>query len=212
MRKRKSSSHLQSDLALRRREKPPRRHKIGYLTRTKAGRQAAPGDSARETRERRRRQYRPEDVRILFVGEAPPASGLFFYNENSGLYRAIRATFVKALPGFSEADFLTSFQSLGCYLVDLCGEPVDQMDVGPRKEICAHDESRLTETIRQLRPKLIVSVVRSIKKNVSHACKEANFEGQHVNLPYPGRWERHRIQFEQALTPILRREFGEAKL
>jgi hypothetical protein len=45
-------------------------------------------------RERLRRRYRPDGVRILFVGEAPPASGRFFYQADSGLYRAVRDTFV----------------------------------------------------------------------------------------------------------------------
>ena len=36
---------------------------------------------AEAARERLRRRYRPARVRILFVGEAPPASGRFFYQE-----------------------------------------------------------------------------------------------------------------------------------
>ena len=164
--------------------------------------------STRESRERIRRQYQPANVHILFVGEAPPASGLFFYKQNSGLYRAIRGTFIKALPNLPQGDFLKCFHSLGCYLVDLCGEPVDQLEASQRKEICADGEFRLAATIRQLQPKLIVSVVRSIRKNVDRACAMAQFRGEHLNLPYPGRWIRFRGQFEKELTPILQREFG----
>jgi hypothetical protein len=162
------------------------------------------------SRERVRQQYQPKKVEILFVGEAPPASGLFFYKANSGLYRAIRATFLKALPRVPESDFLNCFQSIGCYLVDLCGEPVDRLPRPSRKEICAGGESRLAETIRQLRPKFIISVVRSIRGNVSRACAMAGFHGEHVNLRYPGRWIRYRKKFEEELIPILQRQFGEA--
>ena len=49
--------------------------------------------SARRQRERLRQQFRPEAVRLLFIGESPPASGRFFYHGDSGLYRAIREVF-----------------------------------------------------------------------------------------------------------------------
>jgi hypothetical protein len=87
------------------------------------------GAPSLESREGLRRQYQPRRVRILFVGEAPPASGRFFYRADSGLYRAIRDTFVTAFPSLrsSNAEFLEAFRAMGCYLVDLCGEPVDRL-------------------------------------------------------------------------------------
>src|SRR6202041_2824409 len=79
-------------------------------------------------RERVRRLYRPDRVRILFVGEAPPASGRFFYRGDSGLYRAVRDTFKIVDPSIHDEDFLAAFQALGCYLIDLCPDPVDRLD------------------------------------------------------------------------------------
>ena len=78
---------------------------------------------AEAARERLRRRYRPARVRILFVGEAPPASGRFFYQADSGLYRAVRQTFLSAFPELKRAEFLESFRKLDCYLVDLCRSP-----------------------------------------------------------------------------------------
>src|ERR1700720_3952865 len=69
------------------------------------------------SRERLRERYRPARVKLLFVGEAPPASGRFFYRADSGLYHAIRSAFVGAFPSVRSADFLDSFQALGCYLL-----------------------------------------------------------------------------------------------
>jgi hypothetical protein len=63
---------------------------------------------------------------MLFVGESP-ASGRFFYRADSGLYRAIRQTFLSAFPDLKDADFLESFRQLDYYLVDLCGSPVDRL-------------------------------------------------------------------------------------
>jgi hypothetical protein len=155
-------------------------------------------------REHLRKRYRPDRVRILFVGEAPPASGRFFYQGDSGLYRAVRDTFVAAFPTLRKVEFLESFRSLGCYLVDLCAGPVNQMNVQARQRVCLGAEARLSRRLRQLRPKIIVTVVRSISGNVRRAEERASWSGLHVELPYPGRWHHHRTDFRRKLLFLLR--------
>ncbi len=159
-------------------------------------------------RERLRRRYRPAHVRMLFVGEAPPASGRFFYQADSGLYRAIRDAFVHANPKMGEGDFLKSFQELGCYLVDVCGKPVDRMARDRRKRACAKGEVRLSRILRQLRPDIVITVVRSIAANVTRSERRAGWKGRHIELPYPGRWHRHRAVFLRTLTSLLRENRG----
>jgi hypothetical protein len=156
------------------------------------------------SRERLSRKYRPSQVRILFVGEAPPASGRFFYQADSGLYRAVRDTFVRAFPDLEDGDFLKSFRNRGCYLVDLCGKPVDHLDPRRRREACANGEAGLSRMIRQLRPGAMVILVRSIVPNVGRAQQNAKWSGPHIELPYPGRWHRHRHEFEKHLVRFLR--------
>jgi hypothetical protein len=158
-------------------------------------------------RERLRQSFRPTKVRILFVGESPPASGRFFYQADSGLYRAIREAFVKAFPNLREADFLKSFQNLGCYLVDLCNRPVDHLQPSARGKLCRASEPHFTKTLRSLRPAIVIVVVRSIARNVQRSEHQANWSGRHVELPYPGRWIRHRTAFIRQLLPILRHSF-----
>jgi hypothetical protein len=163
-------------------------------------------------RERLRKHYRPNRVRVLFVGESPPASGRFFYRQDSGLYRAVRDTFLVAFPVLESKKFLDIFCSSGCYLVDLCGEPVDKMNSGARQAACRAGELRLARTIRILRPKIIVTVVRSIRANVLQAQSQARWRGLHLELPYPGRWHRHRIEFRRRLVPLLRENLGDPHL
>lgn len=158
-------------------------------------------------RERLRRSYRPVRVRVLFVGEAPPASGRFFYSANSGLYRAIRAAFVAAFPHNYDEDFLRRFQSLGCYLVDLCGRPVDRLQEKVRRSVCVAGETRLTKRLKQLHPEIVVVLLRSIAANVSRAAAKAKWSGIQVESPYPGRWYRNRLAFENQLVPLLRATF-----
>jgi hypothetical protein len=162
------------------------------------------------SRERLRRHYLPKRVRILFVGEAPPASGRFFYQADYGLYRAIRATFEAAYPALRSADgdFLVSFRNLGCYLVDLCGTPVDKLDPKSRLRVCKAGEKRLAGVLRRLKPAMVVTLVRSIASNVQGAEAAADWSGLHLELPYPGRWHHLRLKFRRKLIPLLRTTLG----
>jgi hypothetical protein len=163
---------------------------------------------AEAARERLRARYRPARVRILFAGEAPPASGRFFYQADSGLYRAVRQTFLSAFPELKSAEFLASFRKLDCYLVDLCRSPVDRLPTTQRRLACTRAEARLGKMIRRLNPALVVTVVRSIAHNVQRAQSRARWNGTHLELPYPGRWKVHRQAFERMLRPVLRRQLG----
>ena len=156
-------------------------------------------------RERLRESYRPERVRVLFVGEAPPASGAFFYRRDSGLYRALSTTFEEAFPRLRGHDFLAEFRDLGCYLVDLCGRPVDRLGSRERSEARRIGEARLAGVLRQLRPLAIVVLLRSINENSARAERVAAWSGAHIVVPYPGRWMRWRSQFKEILVPALRR-------
>jgi hypothetical protein len=155
-------------------------------------------------REQLQKLYRPTRVRILFVGEAPPASGRFFYNADSGLYRAVRDAFITAFPGLAGDNFLNSFRSLGCYLVDLCAEPVDRLERKPRRDACVKGETRLSRMLRRLRPRVVIAVVQSIGSNVRRSERRAKWSGLHVELPYPGRWHHHRNAFVRALVSLFR--------
>ena len=125
-------------------------------------------------KERLRQSYRPNRVRVLFVGEAPPASGRFFYQADSGLYRAVRDTFIRAFPTVSHQGFLESFRDRGFYLVDLCGRPVDRLDRRRRNKICRDHEDRLSRILNKYRPSAVITMVRSIEANVRRAKLQAD--------------------------------------
>ena len=145
-------------------------------------------------------------MRVLFVGEARPASGVFFYRADSGLYRALQQTFARAFPGaFAEDLFLESFRDAGCYLVDLCGTPVDHVGAKHRASLCQAGERRLSRTVARLEPRVVVVLLHRIIANVERAVAAAGWEGTLVTLPYPGRWKAHRDRFRRQLVPLLRR-------
>ena len=113
---------------------------------------------------------------------------------------------MRAFPEIRKDEFLDEFRDLGCYLVDLCGEPVDDLATKQRKQICAAGERQLARTIRKLQPERIVTVVLAIAPNVERATELAKWKGAHIQLPYPGRWKRNRVGFDRGLRPLLQRE------
>jgi hypothetical protein len=141
---------------------------------------------------------------MLFIGEAPPASGRFFYQRDSGLYRAIRDAFRAIDPAIGDQEFLTVFQNSGCYLIDACPQPVDQLDPPSRRAALVSSEPLLGRRIKRLQPRSIVTLVRSIRGNVERAISRAGWHGPLLDLPYPGRWIRHREVFLAELAPLLR--------
>ncbi len=155
-------------------------------------------------REALRAAYRPWKVRMLFVGESPPASGRFFYQRDSGLYRALRDAFHEADQSIDDENFLEVFRRSGCYLIDACGEPVDRMEPAARRDACLAGEALLSRRIRALQPDTIVTLVRSITANVEAAARRASWSGTMFTVPYPGRWVEHRKRFLELLVPQLK--------
>lgn len=181
---------------------PELRHKTRRPYRTESGRG---GGSILLTDEQLRRNCRPKRVRLLFVGESPPASGRFFYRRNSGLYRAMRDVFAAVDPSVNDENFLETFQSSGCYLVDLCSQPVDQMSAPLRRATCRASEPFLARTIAHLRPQMIATMLRSIETSVSNAVATASWTGPLLQLPYPGRWAHLEVEFVTRLLPAIER-------
>jgi hypothetical protein len=166
---------------------------------------SASHDPEARARESLRAAYRPQKVRMLLIGESPPASGRFFYNRDSGLYRALRDTFRLVDPSLADQNFLAVFQRTGCYLVDACHQPADRMETGARRAACSAGESLLSRDIQSLRPEIIVTLLRSIAANVRRAATHAGWTGTMIEVPYPGRWIQHRKLFHESLVPHLNR-------
>jgi hypothetical protein len=159
-------------------------------------------------RETLRLEFRPSNVKVLFIGESPPASGKFFYAADSGLYRAMRDAFSIACPSSKNGNFLQAFQSVGCYLVDLCPHPVDRLERTLRRDTCKANEDLLAREIAQQKPLAIASLLRAIEGNVARAASKAQWNGPFLRLPYPGRWSHHREAFLRALVPVLSELYG----
>jgi hypothetical protein len=140
-----------------------------------------------------RAHYRPERIRVLFVGESPPAGGAFFYAANSKLYRATKQAFEAVMPDLIRGSFLESFSALGCYLDDLCLEPVNHLKLNVPSEKRERLEKRIAgETPLAARmsvtdPDAVILVMSGIQENVRRAANAARMIAPIVVLPFPGR-------------------------
>ena len=157
----------------------------------------------RREQERLRRSFRPGELRLLLIGESAPASGRFFYQRDSALYRAVRDAFRIVETGITDESFLEAFQASGCYLIDLCAEPVDHLDSKSRRAACRASETSLSRRIVSLQPPAIATVVRSIEANVARAISSAHWHGPLHHFPYPGRWSRYRSAFVDSFATKL---------
>lgn len=144
-------------------------------------------NSSEEWRESLRLRYRPRDIRVLFVGESPPSNGTFFYAEDSNLWRYTREAFARIYGDRARNGFCSFFCSFGCYLEDLCHEPVNQLRDGVRRRRCEAGVMRLASGIKRASPLAVIGVKSSISPQVIAAVHLSELpEVKTFSLPFPG--------------------------
>jgi hypothetical protein len=156
--------------------------------------------------EQLRHSYKPADIRVLFVGESPPAGGTFFYRADSNLARCTQEAFSEAFGReFDDGEaFLRFFASLGCYLDDLCLVPVNRMDKADRKRQRVESIGSLAARIRAASPEAVVSVMRAIVPQVKQAMDLAGLDTTlFFSLPFPA--YQHKQDYVHELVSVLRR-------
>ena len=145
--------------------------------------------------------YKPDKVRILFVGESPPRGGTFFYKENSLLYRYTKEAFEQAKKPFS----LEYFRHTGCWLFDVCENPVDGLSARFRRQEICDNKSRLISAIQSVTPEFIVVVKKGdMKKIVFEAIintGDYTTGATAFNLPFPACG--HQNQYRNELVKII---------
>jgi len=156
-------------------------------------------------REALRRSYRPRRVRLLLVGESPPAGGTFFYHEEKNLLSTSTACAFKGAYGIEfedNASFLRFFQSRGCYLEDLSLKPVNTMRPRERERELQASVPSLSRRIRRLGPVVVVAILRRIERYVKEALAMTDCPAVFRVLPFPV-WRRN--TYIDGLSDLLRR-------
>lgn len=154
-----------------------------------------------------RKRFRPSGITTLFVGESAPAGGDYFYNGDSNLYRQIRKAFdsVSGTSGLRAKDFFERFMALGCYLDDLCLEPVNKLPTPERKARCVAAEPSMTERLRLYAPKTVVAIGKTYPApSIQRALGRSGIDAAFVTMPFPDRPDQ-RAAFVSQLSDFLRK-------
>lgn len=164
-----------------------------------------------------RQYYRPNELRILLIGESPPdpAAGdqRFFYAPNlaraDNLYRGVAEAVYGLEPGYSVRDkpaVLDRLQSGGYWLIDAVDHPVNRASSASRKAAIRAAVPELVERCHQLAPTDGVIVCHGgVYGAVAPALRTAKIRILHDEpLPFPlGNWRRQFIEgFRTALAEI----------
>jgi hypothetical protein len=153
-----------------------------------------------------RQLYKPNRVRVLFVGESPPAGRTFFYAGNSNLFRHTLEAFqivYGSLCGTS-TDFLKFFQELGCYLDDLCCDPINKgFSVQIREQKRQEGICPLAGRLEMMNPSAVVVTMQAIQEPVQQAMKLAHINHQPDVLPFPAYNNERRRKYVCKLASIL---------
>ena len=119
---------------------------------------------------RLRRDYQPENIRLVIVAESPPASGKYFYDPTGSVKEPLFAALMQQLeisPSTKEIG-LREFQRNGWVLVDATYQPVDKLTTGAgldRDRIIGRDFPLLLDDLLGLRSDRSIPLVL-IKANV----------------------------------------------
>ena len=153
--------------------------------------------------EQLRRQFLPEDLRVLFVGESRPAGGTFFYAGNTHLCRYMEQAFAASLGRHfaSLSEFREFFRSLGCYLDDLCLIPVNSLSRADRRDAHGAGIDALATRIREFEPRAIVSVMKATEPHVRRAMTKSRVRADFYSLPFPA--SGHQTRYVVELTSVV---------
>ena len=158
-----------------------------------------------DVRDRYDPKWVDKDITILFVGESAPSENRFFYLRNTVLYRAFFMAF-RIVYGVKEDEFLEYFQKLGCFLYDLlpCGKKWSGKKKVASKKEKKQARADFREFIEERRPKMVVTIMKSLSKDVEDEIKKTNINTVfRNNLKFP-RNSRSFCEYVKGLEEILR--------
>jgi hypothetical protein len=161
---------------------------------------------------RLRRNYQPENIKLVIVAESPPASGKYFYDTTGSPKEPLFAALMLQL-GISpttKQDGLIEFQNRGWVLVDATYEPVDKLAKDAshdRDEVISRDYPLLLDDLAKLMPNRSIPVVL-IKANVCRTLEpllsKDGFKvlngGRAIYFPSNGQQTKFKKQFGDVMS------------
>lgn len=145
-----------------------------------------------------RRQWKPDAVRVLLVGESAPDPGAaerrFFYaptlDRRDNLFRGVVEALYEPIPrgstGQPKWPWLERLRADGVYLVDLVPFPVDKLTSGERRRARREHVAALVEQAQALEPGGVIVCHAPTFEEVASALRAAGLPLLHDDaLPFP---------------------------
>ncbi|MFA6309199.1 MAG: hypothetical protein WC677_05590 [Clostridia bacterium] len=135
--------------------------------------------------EKKRQDYNPKIVNILFIGESRPNGGTFFYNEDSKLFIYTKKAFDEV---FQNNFDCKKFKEMNCWLYDVCNIPVNNFNNPERTQHILNGIPGLLNTIKILNPRIIIVVKRGdFRDRLLEPLQNIGFEenDRAFFLPFP---------------------------
>ena len=158
----------------------------------------------RELRESAAARYKPEQVKLLLVAEAPPDSlERYFYFPEVSVHDPLFRYVAKELLGigatrWNKPDLLARLQERGVFLIDLCLDPVpDKRTLGA----CVPD---LIDRISALTPEHVILIKVTVYDAAYVRLQSAALPVVNERIPFPSTGQQRRFEeaFRRALAAM----------
>lgn len=154
-------------------------------------------------------KWRPKRIKLLLIGESPPAQekNYFFYAPNSDLYNFTKKAFENVYKDkINEySTFLNFFMDLGCFLDDLCEEPINYIkDKNLRKREWQDSVQSLKRRFIKYHPLITICIMIQIQEYVQEAIQQSVVNTKYLQLPFPAFNKKNINNYIAGLSEILK--------
>jgi hypothetical protein len=147
-----------------------------------------------------RNQYIPPIIKVVFVLESPPTSGLYFYNRDGALseplFRAMMKDVLEISPA-SKEEGLQEFASRGFFSIDATYTPINHSKGKERNAVILRDFPLLIEALREYAPPEtgIVLVKANVCELLEARLIQAGFNvlNRGAVIPFPSTGQQSRF-------------------
>jgi hypothetical protein len=146
-------------------------------------------------------KYRPDQIKVLFVGESLPVGGKYFYCGCNSLLRQVKRALGEEQT--ADVDFLIKLKQRGWYLDDLVRSRVK--DPAELKKKCREARDDLAARIRDYNPSVVVCLLRRIRDDVEAAVLKAESNACIYAVSFPPQQSRRFQEEMTLLRPRLER-------
>lgn len=161
-----------------------------------------------------RNRFKPDNIKLIFLLESPPASGAYFYDSNSleheWLFKAMMKVIgfeIDELNANTKTDGLKAFKNAGNILIDASYIPVNQINDDNLRNIAIMEQfdALLTEleVLNALKKNIPIILVKSNIFALFNSClksKRFNIINEGIVVPFPSHGQQGR--FHQRINEI----------